>query len=35
MSAIRLGLSNNNGWNYFFVKRGDTYISINEFRYIA
>jgi len=32
MSAKKLGKTNHNGWDYWFVKRGDDLVSINEFR---
>jgi len=32
MSAKKLGKTNHNGWDYWFVKRGGDLISINELR---
>lgn len=32
LSAALLNKTNNNGWDYWFVKNNDNYISINEFR---
>lgn len=33
MSAKHLHKANNNGWDYFYIKRGGKLISINELRY--
>lgn len=35
MSAKILNKNNNNGWDYFYVKRNNELVSINDFRYEA
>lgn len=34
LSAKLLNKENHNGWDYFYIKRGNDFISINELRYI-
>ena len=33
MSAKHLGLTNNNGWDYFWIKSNDEFIELDSLRY--
>ena len=33
MSAKHLGLTNNNGWDYFWVKSNNKFVELNSLRY--
>ena len=33
MSAKHLGLTNNNGWDYFWVERNNNFIELDSLRY--